>query len=109
MTAAEAVSAALRETGVPFTQWAWPTGKAPELPWCVWLEEDHGDVYADNRNYASHPHVRVELYQSEPDEKVTASVRDALRSIAPTSEASAWVASEGCQVTYFEFTYTQEE
>lgn len=106
MTAAEAVSSALRKTGIPFTRWAWPTGRAPELPWCVWLEDDHGEFYADGTNYASLPRMRVELYQSEPDDEVTAKVRAALREIGPTSEYGTWVESEGCHVTYFELTYT---
>lgn len=105
MTAAEAIAGALGSTGLPFTMWAWPTGRAPELPWCVWCEEDHGEVYADDRNFASHPTMRVELYQREPDPDVTAAVREALRAVAPTSEHSVWDDSEGCEVTYFTLTY----
>lgn len=106
MTAAEAVAGALRSAGVPFTEWAWPTGMAPELPWCVWLEEDHGDFHADDTNYASLPRMRVELYQREPDEGLTSRVRAALSAVAPTSETRAWSATEGCQVTYFQLTPT---
>lgn len=104
MTAAERVAEALRSTGLPFTHLAWPTGRAPALPWCVWLQEDHGDFYADDSNYASLPHMRVELYQNEPDEAVTAKVRTALQAIGPTSERCDWLEDEGCEMTSFELT-----
>lgn len=104
MTASERVAGALRSTGLPFTYLAWPTGHAPALPWCVWLEDDHGEFYADDSNYAALPRIRVELYQSEHDESVTAKVRDALRVLGPTSERTDWVESEGCEMTSFEFT-----
>lgn len=106
MSAAEAVAAALKATGLPFTHYAWPTGKAPALPWCVWLEDDHGETFADDTNYAELPRMRVELYQKNFDQQVLESVRDALRELGPTSERSQWVESEGCEMTAFELTYT---
>ena len=113
MSAAVAVAAALRSTGLPFTHRAWPTGKAPALPWCVWLEDGHGETFADDTNYAELPRMRVELYQKNFDQQVLGSVRDALgavrsalRAIAPTSERTDWVESEGCWMTAFELTYT---
>lgn len=107
MSAAKAVADALRGTGLPFTHYAWPTGRAPKLPWCVWLEDDHGEFHADDTNYASLPRMRVELYQTSPDEELTDRVRSALRAIGPTSERSQWVESEGCEMTSFEFTVTE--
>ncbi len=106
MSAAEAVAAALKATGLPFTHGAWPTGKAPELPWCVWLEDGHGETFADDTNYAELPRMRVELYQKNFDQEQIGAVRSALRAIAPTSERTDWVESEGCWMTAFEFTYT---
>ena len=106
MSAAEAVAAALKETGLKFTHRAWPTGKAPALPWCVWLEDGHGETFADDTNYAELPRMRVELYQKNFDQEQTGAVRGALRAIAPTSERTDWVESEGCWMTAFELTYT---
>ena len=106
MSAAEAVAAALKATGLPFTHRAWPTGKAPALPWCVWLEDDHGETFADDTNYAELPRMRVELYQKNFDQEQLGAVRSALRAIAPTSERTEWVESEGCWMTAFELTYT---
>ena len=108
MSAAGAVATALRSTGLPFTHYAWPSGKAPELPWCVWLEDDHGETFADDTNYAELPRMRVELYQKNFDQEQLDSVRSALRAIAPTSERTDWVESEGCWMTAFELTYTGE-
>lgn len=108
MSAAGAVAAALRSTGLPFTHYAWPSGKAPELPWCVWLEDGHGETFADDTDYAELPRMRVELYQKNFDQQVLGSVRDALRELGPTSERSQWVETEGCEMTSFEFTYTGE-
>lgn len=108
MSAAEAVAAALRSTGLPFTHYAWPSGKAPELPWCVWLEDGRGETFADDTDYAELPRMRVELYQKNFDQQVLGSVRDALRELGPTSERSQWVETEGCEMTAFEFTYTGE-
>ena len=106
MSAAEAVAAALRKTGLPFTHYAWPTGKAPALPWCVWLEDGHGETFADDTNYAELPRMRVELYQKNFDQQVLDGVRGALRELGPTSERSQWVETEGCEMTAFELTYT---
>ena len=106
MSAAEAVTAALRATGLKFTHGAWPTGKVPALPWCVWLEDNHGETFADDTNYAELPRMRVELYQKNFDQEQTGAVRSALRAIAPTSERTDWVESEGCWMTAFELTYT---
>lgn len=106
MDAYQAVAAAIKATGIPFTQWSWPTGKAPALPWCCVLVDDHGDFHADDTNYATLPHVRVELYQKELDERVAASVRDALATIGPTSEMTDWIPDEGCAMTTFQLTYT---
>ena len=108
MSAAEAVAAALKATGLPFTHYAWPTGKAPALPWCVWLEDDHGETFADDTNYAELPRMRVELYQKNFDQQVLEGVRGALRELGPTSERSQWVETEGCEMTAFELTYTGE-
>lgn len=108
MSAAEAVAAALKATGLPFTHYAWPTGKAPALPWCVWLEDGHGETFADDTNYAELPRVRVELYQKNFDQQVLEGVRGALRELGPTSERSQWVETEGCEMTAFELTYTGE-
>lgn len=108
MSAAEAVAAALKATGLKFTHYAWPTGKAPALPWCVWLEDDHGETFADDTNYAELPRMRVELYQKNFDQQVLEVVRGALRELGPTSERSQWVETEGCEMTAFELTYTGE-
>lgn len=97
---------ALETTGIPFTWAAWPEGKAPKLPWCVWLEDDRGEFYADNRNFVDSPTIRVELYQRQLDNVVTSTVRNALRTVGPTSEYSAWIESEQCMVTYFMLTKT---
>lgn len=109
MTAYQAVASALKATGIRFTQWAWPTGRAPALPWCVVVVEDHGDFHADDSNYAALPHVRVELYQKEQDEELTASVRAALNSISPTTELFSWIEDEGCGMTAFSLTVPERK
>lgn len=109
MTAYESVAEALRGVGIPFTQWAWPTGRAPALPWCVVVVDSHGDVYADDKSYAALPTVRVELYQKEQDEGLTESVRDALNAISPTSEVFDWIEDEGCGMTTFLLTIPQRK
>ena len=109
MSAYSDVAAALSKVGVRYTQWAWPTGKAPALPWCVIVMEDHGDVHADDRNYAALPQMRVELYQKEQDEELTASVRDALSEISPTSELFSWLDDEGCAMTTFTLTVPERK
>lgn len=109
MTAYQTVASALKGIGIPFTQWAWPTGKAPALPWCVVLVESHGDFHADDSNYAALPRVRVELYQKEQDEELTEKVRAALNEISPTSELFDWIEDEGCGMTTFQLTIPQRK
>lgn len=104
MTPAETVAEALRSTGLPFTHYAYPTGHAPALPWCVWFVDSDDDLYADDQNYAHIDRMTVELYQDEPSDDVASSVRNALRQIGPTSEYSNWLEDEGCLMTTFNFT-----
>lgn len=109
MTPREAVYSALTATGIPGTWMAWPTGKAPRLPWFVYMQEESGSFHADDTNYASLPRVRVELYQSAPDPEIEAKFEQAVASIGPYERYDDWSEDEDVGITAFEFTYTRKE
>lgn len=106
MTPREEVYSALSATGVPGTWMAWPTGKAPDLPWFVYMQEESGAFHADNSNYSSLPRMRVELYQEAPDPELEGRFEAAIGELSPFERYDTWSDSENVGVTAFEFTYT---
>lgn len=97
------------ETGLPGTELAWPYGKAPSLPWFVYMRDRHGETYADNDNYHTMPRYRAELYIGENDSDLVKAFADAVRKIGPYSHRESWIDNENCQMHSFSFTLTRKE
>lgn len=109
MTPFEDVYATLSATGIPGTRLAWPTGKAPDLPWWVYRMEQTNTFCADNENYSATPRFRVELYEAAPDPEVEGKIADAISQIGPYERYDDWSPDEKCLITAYEFTYAKEE
>lgn len=109
MTPSEEVYAALSGSGIPGTRMAWPTGKAPSLPWFIYMQEESGSFHADDRNYSSLPRFRAELYQKAPDPELEARFEQAVGSIGPFVRYDDWSEKEDVAIAAFEFTFARKE
>ena len=103
------VFSALKATGIPGTHVAWPTGKAPALPWWTYRMRQSNSFHADDSNYTSTPRFRVELFEAAPDPEVEGKIAAAVESIGPYERYDDWSPDEKCFITAFEFTYAREE
>jgi hypothetical protein len=65
-------------TRIPFAYHSWPVGKAPALPWGVYLEAYGRSFGADNVAYSSARHMQVELYTAKKDPVSEKKIEDAL-------------------------------
>jgi hypothetical protein len=108
VNARERVYKALLASGIKGTYVAYPVGKAPPLPWFTYREEDNGEVFADDTNYAEMPHYMVRLYQKDADQSVERALGDAIAKIGPYRRFQTWSATENCLITTYQFTLTEE-
>ena len=96
-------------TGLPGTELAWPFGKAPSLPWFVYMHDRGGETFAENDNYHIMPRYRAELYIRENDPDLVKAFEDAVRSLGPFRHRESWIDNENCQMHSFTFTLTRKE
>ena len=68
----------LEGTGIPFAYHSWLVGKAPALPWGVYLEAYGNSFGADDVAYSSARHMQVELYTAAKDPASEKKIEDAL-------------------------------
>lgn len=103
----------VREVGLPVTHLAWPEQAAegaPPLPWCVWREDDGGEFFAQDENWAQIPRLALELYERWPDADTHASLERLVRErFGPTRRYESWVDEEHCLMTTWYFNDTKRE
>lgn len=96
MTSNEFLHKTLSEV-VPGTYAAYDVGKAPPLPWFVYLPRNGDYFHADNENYSRLPRYGVELYFKENDPKLIEDFESALSRIGTWVRYSAeYVDAEHC-------------
>jgi hypothetical protein len=105
----ERVYAALTASGIKGTYVAYPVGKAPPLPWFTYREDDGGEFFADDSNYAGLPHYMARLFQEDMDTEVEDRLAAAVATIGPYRKTQAWSPTENCLITTFEFTLSKED
>ena len=98
----------LSSSGIPGARTAYQKGKAPPLPWFVYLRERGGEVFADDSNHSKLQRYRAELYQREYDPDVQEAFEAAIASIGPYTSYDTWLPTEQCIETVYEFTYHNE-
>ena len=108
MTNDDFVFSTLLAVGIPGTRSAWQLGKAPPLPWFVYVRASGGEVFADNDNFDLLPRYRAELYIRENDPDLIASFEDAVRQLGPFRHRESWLADENCQMHSYTFTLTKK-
>ncbi len=90
---------------VPCTHLAYPTGKAPALPWAVFELDTSDGMYADNKKYATVNKWTLELLENARDEALERKIEDALtETFSPCEVEEAWLESEQCVQVRFNFT-----
>lgn len=106
----ERVYEALKATGIPVAHMAFAKGKAPSLPWMVYIQGASDGIYADNTNYRNQAEFFVELYQMPTSRDVERKLEAALSEFGAWSrEEEIWVEDEGCIETVYRFTVTDKE
>lgn len=104
MTQSE-LNTVLRTTNLPVVYRAWPPGKAPALPYLVFLAIRSSNMYADGVVYLPITHYQVELYTAEKDLDAEQLVENALGAAGiPWEKSETYVESEG----FFEILYEIE-
>lgn len=94
----------LEGTGIPFTYHSWPVGKAPPLPWGVYLEAYGNSFGADDVAYSSARHMQVELYTAKKDPVSEKKIEDALTAagIYYDKTEETYLETEHCFETLYE-------
>jgi len=72
------LKAVLDSSGIKFAYYAWPKGKAPSLPWGVYLEAYGNSFGADDVAYSTSRHMQVELYTEKKDPMLEKQLEGAL-------------------------------
>lgn len=104
MRAHEEVRAALGSLGLACALQAFPVGGAPDPPFCTFVVDGYGELYADSEVWALSPRAEVGLYEREADAALEARVYEALTSrFGPVSRDEAWMESEHMRVVWFSF------
>lgn len=94
---------------LPCAHMAWRKGSAPNLPWCVFYEDDMGGFYADGE-ISSITHWTLELYQEYCDSAIEKQIEEAIVSnFSPFSRYETWVEEEGAILTVYQFTEIPKE
>lgn len=102
MTQAE-LKHVLDSSGIPFCYFAWPKGKAPPLPWGVFLKDHTNNFGADSTAYQRVDHYQVELYTKSRDSAAEEKIEAALigAELFFNSE-QIYLSSESCFETIYE-------
>ncbi|MBR3161013.1 MAG: hypothetical protein IKF14_18340 [Atopobiaceae bacterium] len=105
-TPRQVVGKVLSEVGVPVTWDAWPTGKAPPLPWIAFSYMRGGEVYADNENYAELCKFKVGLYYKEYDPELETAFKSTLARLGTYRRYDdVYLSSEHCYLADYEIIY----
>lgn len=106
----ERVFQALKETGIPVAHLAFEKGKAPALPFMVYIQGSSSGFYADGINYHGVSEFYVELYQQPTSREVEKKVEAAIAQFGTWSrEEEIWVEDEGCIETVYRFTVIEKD
>ena len=90
---------------VPCTHLAYPTGKAPDLPWAVFLIDRSDGMYADDKKFATVNHWTLELMERGRDEELEAKLEQALtETFSPCKVVETWLEDEQCVQVRYSFT-----
>ena len=94
----------LEGTGIPFAYHSWPVGKAPALPWGVYLEAYGNSFGADGIAYSTARHMQVELYAAKKDPASEKKIEDALTAAGIYYEKTeeTYLEAEHCFETLYE-------
>lgn len=102
---------ALAATGIPVAHVAFAKGKAPALPWMVYIQGASDGFYADNGTYREQSEFVVELYQMptsrETEEKIEAAITAEFGGFS--REEEIWIEDEGVIETVYRFTVTDTD
>lgn len=106
----ERVFKALKATGIPVAHMAFEKGKAPKLPFMVYIQGDSTDFYADDSNYLTKSEFSVELYQQPTSRETEKKLEAALSEFGAWSrDEEIWIESEGCIETVYHFEVYDKE
>lgn len=108
MDSDDLVFSTLSEVGIPGTRSAWQLGKAPPLPWFVYLRANGGEFFADNDTTEPLPRYRAELYIRENDPDLVRAFEEAVRRLGTFRHRQSWLAEENCQMHSYTFTLTKK-
>ena len=101
---------ALKETGIPVAHMAFEKGKAPALPWMVYIQGASSGMYADDSNYHKVTEFVVELYQMPTSREVEEKLEKAISQFGAWSrEEEIWIEDEGCIETVYRFTVIDKD
>lgn len=104
MKSRQKVFSVLRKTGIKGTYSHWPVGKAPQLPWFVYLKDSEEALCADNSRYKTSEKYRVELYMKNYDDSVVEKFKKAIEEeLGLYDYSEVWVPSEKCIMAIFQF------
>lgn len=99
----------LDDSGIPFCYFAWPKGKAPPLPWGVFLRNHTDNFGADETVYQGVDHYQVELYTLGRDTVAEGRVESVLKSAGLYFNAEQiYLPSESCFETIYELEVLHE-
>lgn len=98
------LKAVLDGSGIKFAYRSWPKGKAPPLPWGVYLEVYGKSFGADNVAYATFRHIQIELYSKTKNPAFEKQLEDALTgaSVFFRKTDETYLDSEGCYEVLYE-------
>lgn len=95
----------LKKTGIPVAHMAFEKGKAPALPFMVYIQGETYGFYADDSNYHNYAEFTVELYQQPTSRQTEEKLEAALSELGAWSrDEEIWIESEGCIETIYHFT-----
>ena len=75
----EQINEMVEEIGLPFDYYAFPEGTAQDPPYITWFLGEEDDFHADDSNYCGIETLNIELYTSDKDFELEASVEGVLR------------------------------
>ena len=90
---------------VPCTHLAYPTVKAPALPWAVFELDTSQGMYADDTKFATVNRWTLELLETARDAELEQKIENALtETFSPCEVEEAWLEDEQCVQVRFSFT-----
>ena len=101
---------ALKDTKYPVVYRRWKRGKAPPLPYIVYLFAKAADLMADNENYQPLSDYQVELYSQDKDLTAEAAVEAALRGLGlPFAKSEHSLETEDMQEVLYQIRIVETE